>query len=343
MTTACLSSKPQAVGHLETHAPIPMTEANTCHLCHKPLPKGQSFYEGRGLKVCLGCYRTQVPCKKCGFPGPLTNHPKWGLICTFCLKENPITEQGVCLVCNKPILEGQSHYADHGQMVCQDCFAKAKTRCFTCRFPKVDGVLPGQGGVCDHCLETLITKLDDHPAILSPLFPFLEAHGYLPQGPLNLNFIDWRMILGMQRKDSPDFSVQFLDELVHWAYPAYHLAGKIYALPGLPSEWFIPIVSGQLAARELCKAHKIPHLGELGPFYGLARGWVHYLSYAIAKRLKYEGVAKKLSRWPEAYAGPEFNKFLAVEENRGPKGVISFAKTELERFALRYLKAQNKV
>lgn len=298
-------------------------EAERCYYCQGPIPAGQSFYEGRGVKVCLNCFRGAKACTHCGFPAlELKNHPKLGKVCNFCLAERPPQVQGKCHLCQREIREGEREYADHGVQVCLNCFNTAKSRCFTCRFPKTVSKLEGQGGVCEFCQPKLIGKGSNLEGLLGPLVPFLAAFGHQVTLPKSLVFLDWRIVMGMQKEDPPRFPVTFLDEYLHWAYPAYHLDQKIYALPGLPAPWFVPVLCGQLAAQEICRRHGLKHLG-LGQARAVfPRAWVHYLTYSTALRLGHLEVAKKLRRWPEVYVGPEFEDLLRLESAKGPKGVI---------------------
>ena len=294
-----------------------------CHYCSKPVPQGQSFYEGRGTQVCLACYQLCKPCQSCGFPARHPQkHPRLGMVCEFCAAEQPPQDQGECHLCTEPIIDGQRHYADHGVKVCLNCFNTAKVRCFTCRFPATGSTLEGQGGVCEFCRPRLVGKQTDLKAILAPLEPFLGAFGHKISLPPSVVFLDWRVVMGMQREDPPRFPVNFLDELVHWVYPLYHLDQKLYAAPGLPPEWFIPLAAGQLAAQNLCRRFGEPHLGKSGGRFHFPKAWVHFLTYYTAVRLGYAEVGKKLLRWPEYYVGPEFEDLVKIEKNRGVKGVI---------------------
>ena len=57
----------------------------SCFICEKALPAGQSFYEDHGVKVCLACFRTTKRCLNCRFPSrSLKNIPGFGDVCEFC-------------------------------------------------------------------------------------------------------------------------------------------------------------------------------------------------------------------------------------------------------------------
>lgn len=308
--------------------------APTCYHCKKPVPSGQSFWEGRGQKVCLNCFRTRQRCVKCGFPeDQLSKHPALGQICHFCLEENPPTDEGHCHLCSRSIKEGERIYEDHQVKVCVNCFNHARSRCFLCRFPAVKTRLSGLGGICEFCAPGVIDHKSDLSSFLAPLGPFLKAHGHKVQIPPEVVRLDWRIILGMQREDPPRFEVQFLDEYVHWAYPVYHLQGKLYALPALPPQWFLPVAAGQLAALDLCQNYGLSHLGSSGAFYHFARAWVQYLTQSTAERLGYQEVARKLLRWPEANVGPDFEELRGWARTKGPKGAIQRAHQQLKRLA----------
>ncbi|MDT8446471.1 MAG: hypothetical protein RRB13_06190 [bacterium] len=307
---------------------------SSCYHCHQPIPAAQSFFEGRGHKVCLNCFRQCQACVQCGFPEKrLHHHPALGKVCHFCLEERPVVDQGVCHLCSRKIKEGERLYAEQGVKVCIDCFNQARQRCFTCRFPAIKQRIAGIGGVCEFCAPRLVTASTQLAQLLAPLGPFLAAHGHRVQIPPSLVRLDWRIILGMQREEPPHFPVEFFDEYIHWAYPVYHLGGKLYALPAMAPEWFVPIVAGQLAAQELCHRFGLSQLGERGPFYSFARAWVHYLSHSTAERLGYAEVARKLLRWPEASVGPDFEELRHLGQSKGPKGVIQKAQRDLTSLA----------
>jgi len=306
-------------------------EPKPCHYCTKEIPKGQSFYEGHQTQVCLACYQTCKPCGHCGFPTKtLENHPTLGKVCSFCVAENPVVSEGSCHLCHGEITSGERNYADHGVKVCLHCFNTAKSRCFTCRFPKSTVILDGQGGVCEFCSGHLVDRRTDLGTLLAPLKPFLAAFNHHVFLPPTVVFLDWRVVLGMQREEAPKYEVNFLDELVHWAYPVYHLDQKLYSAVAMPAQWFLPLAAGQLAAKDLCQKFGEPHLGKEGGKFHFPRAYVHFLTYFTAARLGYSDVAKKLLRWPEVYTGPEFEELVQTNKKLGVKGVIRVAN---KRFA----------
>jgi len=308
-------------------------ESKACHYCSKPVPSGQSFYEGHDTQVCLACYQTCKPCPKCSFPSrSLEDHPTLGKVCDFCIKENPVQSEGTCHLCSGDITAGERLYTDHGVKVCLHCFNTAKKRCFTCRFPKSVSNLEGQGGICEFCQGKLVQSRSDLSSILAPLKPFLSAFNHMVLLPPTTVFIDWRVVLGMQREAPPTYEVNFLDEMVHWAYPVYHLDQKLYSAVALPPQWFIPLAAGQLAAKDLCQKFGETHLGKEGAKYHFPRAYVHFLTYFTASRLGYQEIAKKLLRWPEVYAGPEFEELLQIEKRLGIKGVIGASQKRFDQW-----------
>ncbi|MDH5560842.1 MAG: hypothetical protein OEY59_08310 [Deltaproteobacteria bacterium] len=314
-------------------------ENENCHLCQEPLKKGQSFYEDHGVKVCLNCFRVKPRCHKCKFPSEsLTQATGVGLVCEFCLPGLSKIDVSVCYLCGVEILQTMSHYADHGQVVCQNCFKDAKIRCFFCRFPKTQDFVNGLGGVCEFCEKSLL-----HPGLglektIAPLGPFLGSFQHKISLPLQFNSMGWNELLLVQMGESGvENKIRFFDELILHCYPVFYFEGKINMIPKIQGEWFLPVSASQLVASDLCQKYDLPHLLGNGPFQQLARGWCHWIGYCTAKTLKYNSVEKKLCRHPENGLMGSFSKFHAMMEFRSMKEILEFGHENLKNFAGKYL------
>ena len=311
-----------------------------CYLCKNPLPSAQSFYEDHGKKVCLKCFQSTARCRRCRFPSKsLKAIESHGMVCEFC-QEVLLKDTGLsCYLCEKKIWAAMSHYADHGKTVCQECFKNTKIRCFFCRFPNTQEMVSGVGGICEFCIDQMVSQKSDLSPLMQPLRVFLQQHGHSLGEIPEIKWLDWKLIMGMQLETPPKVEVKFFDELVYLISPVYYLKGKLYCMPRIPQPWFMSALAGQLVAWELCQKYHLDHLQGSGPFQQLARGWSHYISYSTAKILNYQKVIKVLARFPEGDAVGNFPKFLAMTEYRKPKDIISFAQKELSTFAQRYLSA----
>lgn len=308
-----------------------------CHTCKNPLPAGQSFYEDHGVKVCLTCFRTVPKCQRCRFPSKsLKRVEGYGNVCEFC-EDSFADESGmVCYLCQKKIWPGVSYYEDHGQKVCQNCFKDAKIRCFTCRFPRIQETVFGLGGICQFCQKGNLSKKTDLNPLLQPLIPFIKRYNHKLISPLNIQWFDWKLILGMQVGER-QYEIKFFNELIRYCYPVYFLKERMYVIPSIPQQWFMPYMAGQLVAADLCKKYSLSHLQGDSPFHQLARGWCHWVAYMTARVLKYKKIAKFLSRFPESDLVGTFPKFLAMTEYRNPKEVIDFAQKNLKDYGRKYL------
>ncbi|MCP4752694.1 MAG: hypothetical protein GY866_17545 [Proteobacteria bacterium] len=307
-------------------------------MCSNPLPEGQSFYEDHGVKVCLACFRTAKRCQRCRFPSnSLREMSGYGFVCEFC--EDSVAEESgmTCFVCQAKIWSGASHYADHGKVVCQNCFKDAKVRCFTCRFPHIDGTIVGLGGICRFCRKGNIGRAADLNPLLKPLNGLLKNHKHRVVSPVDIQWLDWRVILGMQMDDMRVLNVKFFDELIRHCYPVFYLKEKFYVIPSIPQQWFLTYMSGQLAAADLCQKYDLPHLLGNSPFHLLARGWCHWISYNTARLLKFKKAVKFLDRFPESELSGDSSKFVAMTEFRKPKEIIDFGQQNLKKFAKKYL------
>lgn len=311
---------------------------DTCYSCEKEIVSGQSFYEDHGVKVCISCFRNLKRCQKCKFPSnQLTKVDGFGMVCEFCHESFSKEEGMTCYLCNGKIWSNASHYADHGKTVCQSCFKDAKIRCFTCRFPHVVEEIAGHGGVCEFCLEKNINSKSNLQSLLNPLRSFLDKFGHEVSPKPNLLWVNWKLIIGMQQDQPNDIILQFFDELVRYAYPVYYLKGIYYVIPSIPRQWFMAYMAGQLVAADICKKYDLFHLGGSSPFLEMARGWSHWVAYNTAKTLKYDRVAKTISRWPESSLPGNFQKFLAMSEYRKPTEIVEFAHNNLKTYAKKYL------
>ena len=311
----------------------------TCYVCRQPLPAGQSYYEDHGVKVCLSCFRTVPRCQKCRFPSKsLTQVDNYGAVCEFCEDSFSSDEGMACHICKKKIWERSSYYEDHGAYVCQSRFKDARIRCFSCRFPQIVTTVPGVGGICKFCNRDNLNAQTDLNPVFQSMIPFLKQYNHKLISPLDIQRMDWRVILGMQ-VGSAEVSVKFFNELVHYCYPVYYLKDRFYILPSIQQQWFIPYLAGQLVTADLCKKYKLPHLQGESPFHQLARGWSHWVAYTTAKILKNKTVAKSLSRYPQSVdLIGLFPKFLAMSEHRSTAEVISFAQKNLKEYGKKYLR-----
>jgi hypothetical protein len=309
-----------------------------CHLCEQPLPKGQSFYEDHGVKVCLSCFRTSKRCQSCRFPSRSLRHVAgYGNVCEFCEDRLTKDDGTSCYICGGKIFVGASHYSDHGEKVCQPCFAAAKDRCFSCRFPQIEGKIVGFGGICRFCLKDNVNKTTDLNPILQSLRPFLKNHRQQLVAPLDIHWLDWRVVLGMQQFEPKLPDVKFFDELIRHGYPIFYLKDRLYIIPSLSRRYFVSFLTGQLTAADLCRQYGLKHLLDNTPFHRLARGWCHWIALSTARVLKYNDVVKTLSRFPETGLTGDFSKFLAMAEFRKPKEIIDFSHLNLKKFARKYL------
>ena len=308
-----------------------------CYTCEKPLPTGQSYYEDHGVKVCLSCFRTTKRCLRCRFPSrSLKNIPGFGDVCEFCESSFTKDNDMACYVCNEQVWKGASFYSGHGKTVCQKCFAESKNRCFSCRFPVVEGEVIGLGDICRFCRKDNIDKRSDLNPIIQSIIPFLKSHQHKIVTPINMQWIDWRVILGMQVEEKREYSIASFDELTRYCYPILYLKERFYIIPSLPQRWFIVGIAGQIAAADICQSYNLPHLLDSGPFQELARGWCHWVSLNTAKTLKYKEIARILSRYPENDISGSFSKFQAMSEFRKSKEIIKFAHKNLKTFAKKY-------
>jgi len=192
--------------------------------------------------------------------------------------------------------------------------------------------------LCKFCNKDNLGAHSDLDTIFQSLIPFLKQYNHKLISPLDVQWLDWRVILGMQVGPSP-VSVKYFNELVRYCYPVYFLKERLYIVPSIPQQWFIPFMAGQLVAADLCTKYKLPHLQGETPFHHLARGWSHWVSYMTAKVLKNQTVVKSLSRFPQSQdLIGLFPKFLAMSEHRKAAEVISFAQKNLKDYAKKYLK-----
>ncbi len=314
-----------------------MSEEN-CYLCESILPKGQSFFEGHDQKVCLKCFQTTQRCKKCGFPSNAQEYVDgYGQVCEFCQKELKKDAGLNCFICQKQIWETMSHYADYGKVVCQSCFKDAKTRCYFCRFPKTIKFVQGVGGVCEFCKDGLIDIDSDIDSITKPLLSFVNQHGFSINKLPAFKWVSVVTLLNHQPDSSTQSEIRFFDEMMRYYYPLIHEDGTLNSLAVVPQKWFMALFAGQMANLEICQKYHLQHLKDIGPFFELARGWSHYISYSVAKTLKYDKVVKSLARFPENDLMGSFPKFLAMSEYRKPSELINFAQEQIHSFASRYL------
>jgi hypothetical protein len=310
-----------------------------CYLCNKPIPAQQSFYEDHGVRVCLECYKDAPRCKKCRFPSlQLKMYPGLGSVCEFC-DDSLVTNSGMqCYLCEKPIPTWASFYSDYDKTVCQDCFKYAK-RCFLCRFPTSVEYVQGLGDVCEFCHDSVLKKESHLEPFYAPLKAFLEGYRHHALAEPKFQWVDWKIILGMQMQASlPQEKIKFLDEYLHHSYPLYYFREKFYVILRIPHQLFMVHLSGQLVAHDICQKYGQAHLIGSGPFHKHARGWVHWVAYSTAQRLQYTQIQKNLSRRPESEdVVGDFAKFLAMAEYRKPRELVTFAHRTLDEFAERYL------
>ncbi|MBT4087577.1 MAG: hypothetical protein HOE30_03700 [Deltaproteobacteria bacterium] len=309
-----------------------------CYTCEKPLPSGQSYYEDHGVKVCLNCFRTTKRCLRCRFPSrSLKNIPGFGDVCEFCEASFTKENDNACYVCNEQVWKGASFYSGHGKTVCQKCFAESKNRCFSCHFPVVEGEVIGLGDICRFCRKDNIDKRSDLNPIIQSIIPFLKSHQHQIVTPINIQWIDWRLILGMQVEERREYPIANFDELIRYCYPILYLKERFYIIPSLSQRWFIVHIAGQLAAADICQSYRLPHLLDNGPFQQLARGWCHWGSFNTAKALKYKDITRSVSRYPTTDITGSFSKFQAMSEFRKSKEIIQFAQKNLKKYAKKYL------
>ncbi len=309
-----------------------------CYSCEQPIPSGQSFYEDHGVKVCLNCFRTSKRCLSCRFPSrSLKNIPGYGDICEFCESSFAKESDMDCYICGEQIWKGASFYSGHNRKVCQKCFAEAKSRCFTCGFPHVEGEVIGLGDICRFCRKDNMDKRTDLNPTIQSMIPFLKSHNHQTVTPIDIHWLDWRVIMGMQLVQRHESSVSYFDELIRICYPVIYLKERFYIIPSLPQRWFIVFMTGQLAAADICQSYHLQHLLDDAPFQQLARGWCHWISVNTAKTLTYKSVAKALSRFPEGNISGLYSKFQAMSEFRKSKEIIQFAQKNLKKYAKKYL------
>ncbi len=312
-----------------------MNHNELCFLCEEPLPEGQSFYEDHQVKVCLPCFRDTPRCKKCKFPSnQLRIYPGFGNICEFCRAQFEATGM-TCYLCQKDIPSWMSYYSDYEKNVCQECFAEAN-RCFLCRFPQSSEYVANLGHVCEFCQETILQKGDDLEPFLQPLKSFLQQYKHEMPEDLLFQWTDWNLIMGMQTDKAPNLKIKFFDEFLHFGYPIYYLKGKFYLTQRISRQHFMPHLAGQLAAADLCRVYKQPHLLTQSPFAQLARGWCHWVAFSTARVMNYKTVQKQLSRWPEQRQD-DFQKFQAMDDYKKPKEIVAFAQGTLRDYAMKYL------
>ncbi|MDH3382369.1 MAG: hypothetical protein OEL54_06655 [Flavobacteriaceae bacterium] len=314
-----------------------MSEEN-CYLCQDVLKKGQSFYEGHGVKVCLACYRVAGRCQKCKFPSnSLQRSPAEGDLCEFCFPASEKNGSQNCFICDKVVLSEMSHYADYGKVVCQSCFKDSKIRCFICRFPKVQEILPDLGGVCEFCNDSLISRDTELESMIKPLMVFVKSFNHQIVDTPNFKWIDWKIILGMQKQNFDLKKIHFFDELIQYCYPVFYMNKTIFVIPKIKREWFMPYLAGQIVAKDLCEKYQLPHLIGNSPFHQLARGWCHWIILNTAQALKFKQVEKKVNRFPDPDLMGNFFKFQAMTEFRKHAEVIEFGHKNLEAYAGKYL------
>lgn len=311
---------------------------DTCYLCQKPITGGQSFYEDHGEKICIACFRNTPRCQKCKFPSQqLRKVDGFGQVCEFCYESFAQEEGMFCYLCHGKIWSNASHYADHGKVVCQQCFKDAKIRCFSCRFPHVVESIPGQGGVCEFCIDTNLNKNSQLKSMFKPLQSFLSKFGHSIDADPKLLWVNWKLVLGMQQESPDTIVITFFDELVRYCYPVYYMKGIYYVIPSIPRQWFMPYMAGQMVAADICRKYDLFHLRGSSPFLDMARGWCHWVSYYTAKTLKYEKPKKTIARWPESKLPGNFQKFLAMSDFRSPTEIVEYAHKTLADYAKRYL------
>lgn len=309
-----------------------------CYICEKPIPSGQSFYEDHHVKVCLSCFRTSKRCLQCRFPSrSLVHIPGFGDVCEFCESSFSKDSDMICYICNTQIWKNASFYSGHGKKVCQKCFSEAKSRCFSCRFPAVEGEIIGLGDICRFCRKDNIDKRTDLNPTIQSMIPFLKSHQHAVVAPIDFHWLDWRVILGMQIGEQGGQPISSFDDLIRFGYPIIYLKERFYIIPSLPQRWFIVFMTGQLAAADICQSYHLHHLLDNAPFQQLARGWCHWISVNTAKTLKYKNIAKTLGRFPQNSIPGLFSKFQAMSEFRKNKEIIQFAQKNLKKYAQTYL------
>jgi len=314
-----------------------MTSDVACYHCGSSAKKGQSSYSNHGVQVCLDCYKVSRKCNKCKFPSKkLVRFEGYGEICEFCQKELKETTFGDCYLCKKTIYKGASVYEDHGVNVCQNCFKNALSRCFFCRFPKTTVSVKGLGRYCEFCEPTLIHAETDVQALLKPLEPFLKSFGHGFPKNLPFKWIAKDKIIKIQPKQNSS-EVLFFEDFTKSYSPLVYYHGEFLILQRIQLIWLLPLFGGQAVALELCEKNKLKHLSGNSPFYELARGWCHWISFITAKTLKYETVYKSLQRNVSSEVSGIFPRFLAMSEYRKPSELITYTNETLEEYAKKYL------
>ncbi|MGK5091808.1 hypothetical protein WDW89_07285 [Deltaproteobacteria bacterium TL4] len=311
---------------------------DSCYLCKNPIPVQQSFYEAHGVRVCLECFTNTPRCQKCKFPSTaLKRYPGFGNICEFCQKSLERETGMECYLCQKKIPSWGSCYSDYGKHVCQDCFKNAE-RCFLCRFPKGIEKVDGLGYLCEFCQNEVLKKGMDLDSFLGPLKAFLAGYQHPVPSKLNLHWIDWHVLVGMQwPKERPPYKIKYLDEFLYHCYPIYYSANQFYLIPRIPHQQFMVYMAGQLAASDLCQRFQQNNLLGDNPFFKLARAWSHFIAYNTATLLHYEKLSKHLQRWPEAITEGDFQKFVAMQASRKPGQIVEYAHSTLKQYAQKYL------
>ncbi len=311
---------------------------NRCYLCDRDIPPKQSYYEDYGVRVCVKCLPGTPRCVICRFPSLMMKEVAGkGKICEFCA-DKEITELTPCYLCNKSIPEDAPHYADYGKKVCKPCFKDAP-RCFMCRFPNAVETVRGLGNVCEFCSSENLSSKSDLSKMLKPLTAFIGQLGHNTPDKPKMMWVDWKVLLGMQIQESrTQFPVEFLDEMINYCYPVYHLKARLYLTPRLHPQWFMPYVAGQLVAADLCERYQIAHLLEAEtPFHRLARGWSHWVTWQTARTLKYEKIAKQLKRKPINHLRGDFEKLLSMSDFRKSDEIRSYVEQNLAQLAKKCL------
>ena len=309
-----------------------------CYLCEQRLPEGQSCYVDHGVEVCLNCFRQTPRCSRCRFPSrQLSQHPTLGMICEFC--DSAVVAQEIfrCYLCQTPITEHSPYFEGHGVRVCKPCFQRAP-RCFLCRFPHSEEQVVGVGNVCEFCTQTVLNRQSDLTRPSEVIQQFLQKYDHSLAEIPPLRWVDWRVLVGMQLDGHPpEFPIQFLDELLHYAYPLFYLKGAIYIMPRISKSLFLTHMAGQLTAADLCQRHRLPHLLGKTAFHRVARGWTHGVAWRTARQLKFSTEAQQLSRWPENFLSGDFQKLRNTGDLRGEGELRKFVQLALNKAAQRDL------
>ena len=282
-----------------------------CHLCGREVRRARIYRrqgdDAPGLVVCDECEAGQPRCRICNRP-MVAALARDGL-CPDCWASTP-----TCLACGQPVGRSWVHVGDDG-LYCETCY-RTRPHCDVCGVPVGEPAWQLADGrqICNRCHQTAVYRPERGQELFERTVGIIQRElGLTLNVPTEFALVDRNQMEALLQEGNGEPG----DGKTLGLFARQGRQRGMYVEYGLPQILLIQVIAHEYA--HAWQGENCPLLRDLE----VKEGFAEWVAYKVLQAL---GAAKKMKVMEERKGlyGDGLRRLLAVEQARGPAGVLDF-------------------